>query len=337
MENLRSQIFDTQKASVTQIRKVVKYFDNLTEILDYKQHKDKFKSVRIKNGFIDLHLDVCEVSKDAPTVVFIPGTSSYAMCFVEFLSKLSDYGYNIVGFDPRGHGRSSGRSGSYTITELIQDTNCVINYAIQRFGDNVSLMGTSQGGIVSLYTASTNTQLKSVICQNFALLGEDESLSLMKFPSVYKVLRPFLMAFTNWFPHIKIPVLSYVDFDKQEVKYFGNIADWLYRDPLTVKRIHTRALHSLATTKIPRKPELMTVPVLLLQPENDGIFPLEYVAKIFRRIGSKKRFVLIDKANHATLINDADKVANYVADWLNEIHYGTQPELEYKNTISALA
>lgn len=336
MENLRTKIYDTHKASISQIRKVVKYFDNLTEILDYSQHKEKFKSIRIKNGDIDLHLDVCEVSKEAPTLVFIPGTSSYAMCFVEFLSTLSSFGFNVIGFDPRGHGRSSGHSGSYTITELIKDTNCVINYAINKFGNNVSLMGTSQGGIVALYTASTNTQLKSVICQNFALLGEDDSLQLMKYPSVYKVLRPFLMAFTNWFPHIKIPVLSYVDFDKQKVKYFGNIADWLYRDPLTVKRIHTRALHSLATTKIPRKPEEMTVPVMLLQPEHDGIFPLNYVLKIFRRIGSKKRFILVDNANHATLINDAEKVANYVADWLNEIHYNTKPELVYQNNLQAI-
>ncbi len=51
----------------------------------------------------------------------MPGTNAYAILYKEFLSALADHGNNIVGFDPRGHGRSGGVSGeefSHRIAEF---------------------------------------------------------------------------------------------------------------------------------------------------------------------------------------------------------------------------
>lgn len=323
------------KSKTAEIRNIIRYFDNLTDILDLKEQRKKFKSVKIEAKSVPLHLDVCEVRKGAPTLVFIPGTSSYSMCFLEFLAEVSTYGFNVIGFDPRGHGRSGGISGCYSISDLMHDAELVIDYAVEHFGDNVSLMGSSQGGIVAFYVASTNKKIKSVICQNFALLGEDDALQLLSLPMfITKPLKPLIVYLTTMFPNIKIPVLAYVNFSNDKVKYFGTIEKWLNRDPLTVKRIKTRAIHSLATNRIPRKPEEFTTPVMLLHPEDDGIFHFDYVKKIFDRIKSKKRLLIIRDGNHATLINDAPLVANYVADWMNEIHYGSKPELSYEHVFS---
>jgi len=76
----------------------------------------------------------------------MPGTSAYALIYGEFLKALADRGYNVVGFDPRGHGRSGGERGSYTIPELVSDMKAAVEYAQKRFGDPIVVAGSSQGG-----------------------------------------------------------------------------------------------------------------------------------------------------------------------------------------------
>jgi pimeloyl-ACP methyl ester carboxylesterase len=71
---------------------------------------DRFEPDRVVSGNLELHLDVIEVDRKRPTVVFMPGTNAYAVLYGEFLAALADGGYNIVGFDPRGH-RSPGCPG----------------------------------------------------------------------------------------------------------------------------------------------------------------------------------------------------------------------------------
>src|SRR5687767_10027666 len=101
---------------------VTEYFEYITKELGYPPLYQYFTEDCIECDGNKLHLDIYEVGKDAPTIVFIPGTAIYALCYGELLYKLGQAGYNVVGLDPRGHGRSEGARGDYTISELMRDT-----------------------------------------------------------------------------------------------------------------------------------------------------------------------------------------------------------------------
>src|SRR5688572_18240139 len=169
---------------------VTEYFEFITKELGYPPLYKYFAEDWIECDGNKLHLDIYEVGKDAPTIIFIPGTAIYALCYGELLHKFGENGYNVIGLDPRGHGRSEGIRGDYTIPELMRDVDATITYAITRFNDSISLVGSSQGGILALYMAAKDARVKSVVCQNIADLTAPETLSLVKYPSITRLLKP---------------------------------------------------------------------------------------------------------------------------------------------------
>jgi pimeloyl-ACP methyl ester carboxylesterase len=271
---------------------------------------------------LQLHVDVLKYSPDAPTVVFMPGTAIYGLCYAEFLCKLRDQGFNVVAFDPRGHGQSEGVRGDYTISELMTDATNAITYAINRFGDNVSLIGSSQGGIVAFYLATQDKRLKSVICQNFADLTWEESTKLTRFPRLSRYAKPLLARFGKILPDTPVPVGMYLDLEKVKVKYFGNAKVFMQGDPLALQSITFRALSSLATTKIPKPIEEIEVPVMVFQGTADSIFPVDYTRNIFDRLKCKKRFRLFEGLDHAIMVENPDIIVRPIAEWLEEVHGG---------------
>ena len=296
------------------------YFEQVGEMMGFPGLFSKFEQTGVDCDGFHIHMDILAHGADAPTVVFMPGTSLYALCYGEILYKLHLEGFNVVGFDPRGHGRSTGERGDYTIAELMDDARAVVNYAIERFGHDVSLMGSSQGGIVSFYLAAEGFPLRSVVCQNFADLTSPESARLTRFPRLSNVMKPLLRQFGKILPTTMIPIASYLDLDGIDVKNFGSVKKFIDNDPLALTSVSFRALSSLATTEIPRPVEQIEVPVMVLQGTTDSIFPVDYTRAIFDKLTCKKRFRLFEGKNHAIMVNDADLILQPIVEWLREVH-----------------
>lgn len=297
------------------------YFDYIAETLDFPRVHEYFESDTVISDGIKIHVDVFEYDKHAPTIVFIPGTAIYGLCYGELLYKLGQHGYNIVSLDPRGHGRSEGLRGDYTISEIMSDASHVITYAINRFNSKVNLMGSSQGGIVAFYMAAKDERLNSVICQNFADLTSEDTLQLARHPRLFKYMKGMIAKYGHKLPNIQIPVTSYIDLDKIPVKYFGSAKNFMESDPLALKTISLRALKSLADTAMARPVEEITVPVMVLQGTADSIFPVSYTQKIFDRIRSRKKFVQFPGKSHAVLHEDIDGVVPAITNWLQETYH----------------
>ncbi len=297
------------------------YFDFICDFVGFPALHKHFQPAEVYSDGLRLHVDVLEVDKDAPTIVFVPGTAIYALCYAEFLYKLSQEGFNIVGLDPRGHGRSEGNRGDYTMNDLIKDTERVIYYAKERFGDNVSLMGSSQGGIVSFYIASKqDNNVKSVICQNFADLTWSESTQLTRYPQLAKYLKPLVLQMGRLLYDTQIPVSIYLDLEQINVKYFGNAKKFMDMDPLCLHSVSLRALNSLQTTEMPRPIEEVETPVMVFQGNADSIFPISYTQDIYDRLNCKKRFEIFEGLNHAIITEDPDVILPPIVDWLKEVH-----------------
>lgn len=297
------------------------YFDYIAETLGFPRVHEYFKSDTVISDGLKLHVDVFEYDKQAPTIVFIPGTAIYGLCYGEILYKLAQTGYNIVSLDPRGHGQSEGPRGDYTIEEIMTDAQNAITYAIERFNNKVSLMGSSQGGIVAFYLAAKDERLNSVICQNFADLTSEDTLQLARHPRLFKYIKGMMVKYGHHLPNLQIPVSSYIDMEKIPVNYFGNAKAFMDSDPLCLKTISLRALQSLAHTEMPKPVEQITVPVMVLQGTADSIFPVSYTQKIYDRINTLKKFSLFPDKSHAILHEDTDEVLPAITDWLKQIYH----------------
>ena len=296
------------------------YFDYIVETVGFPPVHKYFKTDTVVSDGIKLHVDIYEFDATAPTIVFIPGTAIYGLCYGELLYKLGQSGYNIVSFDPRGHGQSEGLRGDYSISEIMKDAENVITYAINRFNSKVNLMGSSQGGIVAFYMAAKDERLNSVICQNFADLAAPETLQLARHPRLFKYIKLMIARHGHRLPNVQVPVTSYIDLEKIPVKYFGNAKAFMESDPLTLKTISLRALQSLAHTDMAKPVEEIKVPVMVLQGTADSIFPVSYTQAIFDKITCKKKFSLFPDKSHAVLHEDTDAVIPEIKSWLQEIY-----------------
>lgn len=274
-----------------------------------------FKETYIKANGIKLHLDVLRRGKGSPTLVFIPGTSAYARLYSEFMYHMYKKGYNVVGFDPRGHGRSSGPRGDYTIDEIVDDTLAVVKYAGKKFKSKVAVAGSSQGGIVALYAAARDDSLTAVVCDNFAELNGKDNLVLpginlpgWSVPAVDRIM----MAYQNFV----VPVSVYLDLSKEILKDGTNAAAYIKDDPLCVSWVTVRALRSLLKTDMAKPVEKISVPLMLIHSERDNIFPQDYVESIYNRLTSEKMYFFLKNEEHLVLTNNAPEVVGTIVRWL---------------------
>lgn len=287
-----------------------------------------------------LHLDVITKDQAWGTVVFVPGTNAYALLYGEFLTALAARGLNVVGLDPRGHGRSGGLRGSYSLAEIIEDVGAAVRWARARFHGPVFLAGSSQGGIAAFYYAAgqgwidTNAgdpslanadraadhdhvRVDGIVCHNIADLSDAGSVRCMRHPRLGAVLRPHMSALAQRWPELPLPMSAYLDLEREPVRGARSAAAILLGDPLTVPFIRLRALASLADGPMPAPAGHVRCPLFVLHAERDAIFPEDYVASVFARVPSgNKRMKTYPGLAHYMVVDDVPAFVDDVTGWL---------------------
>jgi alpha-beta hydrolase superfamily lysophospholipase len=293
-------------------------FDNLLKNEKINIDRNSFTETYIEANGIKLHLDVFSAGKNAPTIVFIPGTAVYAKFYIEFMYKMYLQGFNVVGFDPRGHGLSSGRRGDYTINEIVDDTLAVAKYARERFGGKIALAGSSQGGMVAFYAAARDNSIAAAVCHNIADLNGKDNLVLSKVrPPQFMV--PLAEFMANVYKNYSIPITLYLDLSREKTRSGTDALTLINRDPLAVTWITFRALGSLMHTDLAKPVEKITVPIMLIHAEKDSIFPQAYVENIFNRLTCKKKYLFFKNTEHLVMTNNVDEVVPPITAWLKEV------------------
>ncbi len=296
------------------------YFQYMIDELGFPNIVHLFESKLIQSGDLKLNIDILTTDKDAPTVVFVPGTSVYGLCYAEVLYEIAKSGYNIIAMDPRGHGRSEGSRGDYTIEELMFDVENVVKFAKSNFNEKVSLIGSSQGGIVCFYLAAKGIKVDSMICQNFADLQWEETYTIARHPKLAKIGEPFIKFAGRVLPNVKVSTLSYLDLKSIKIQYFGNLRNFIVEDPFTISKISLRAARALVNATMAKPVEEITLPMFVFQGDKDIVFPLAYTKKLYDKLTCTKQMKVYKDCDHALMVENVDLIKQDLIDWLNNVY-----------------
>ncbi len=308
------------------------YLDNLLQKLGISNLKGSWEDAWIKSDGVTLYAPVFPCEQGKPTVVFIPGTSVYALCYIEFLHGLWEQGFNVVGFDPRGQGQSSGIRGDYTIMEHVADAGAAIEYSRDRFKGEVFVMGSSQGGIEAFYLAAkASPPADGYICHNIADLEDPDSVRLTRFgpkkerkqgrPLVRLLTRTAMSAMraqAKLLPRLKVPIAAYLDLKSEPMRFFENAWNFILQDPLALTSITMRAAASLAGTPLPRPLEEIQGPMLVLHSSLDHIFPQDYILRLYEKLRCEKEMKIYPDLHHLITIEHVELILPDLVKWINE-------------------
>jgi len=310
------------------------YFSEMLAKLGLSHIEGTFEEQWLSSNGLKLYTVVFPSGENKPTIVFIPGTSVYALCYAELLHNLNQAGINVLSFDPRGQGQSQAKPGDYTIMEHTKDALSLVKYARERFKGPVFVMGSSQGGIEAFYLALSYDQIDGVICHNLADLADPESIRLTrfglkelpkgKFPKSYAYLARLLMLFTYYssklFPRIPVWIPFYLDLKNEPMRVFHNAWNFIKQDPLTLKFITLRAFGSLSHTPLPKPIAELKTPILVLHSSLDHIFPEDYILKIYHQITCEKEIKIYPDLPHLITIEYVPQILPDIINWIKKRH-----------------
>lgn len=120
-----------------------------------------YKEVGISSNNVPITLSIWYTERSSPTIVFLPGTMSHPLMYENFLCGLSERGFNIIGIHYLSHGKSPKIKKNYTMEDLLHNVYDATTYGIENFGENIAVMGSSQGGILAAMAAGRDTRLNN--------------------------------------------------------------------------------------------------------------------------------------------------------------------------------
>jgi alpha-beta hydrolase superfamily lysophospholipase len=138
---------------------------------------DGIENVRLDHAGLRIHLDLHRSEEPKATVVFQPGSGAHARVYFLLGGLLARRGYEVLAIDRPGHGLSGGERGDCTIEEAIAVSAAAIDHARQ-FRRPVILMGSSMGGLLTIFGLLRGLQPDLAVAHNFVYPGKLFSMRL---------------------------------------------------------------------------------------------------------------------------------------------------------------
>jgi acylglycerol lipase len=125
-----------------------------------------------------VHVDVHLASEPRATIVFQPGSGAHARVYFLMAGLFARHGYNVLAIDRPGHGASDGERGDCTIDEAIAVSEAAIHEAASRWRLPVVLMGSSMGGLLTIFGLLRGLRPDLAVAHNFVYPGKLVSFRL---------------------------------------------------------------------------------------------------------------------------------------------------------------
>lgn len=134
-----------------------------------------------------LSLSIYEANYSKGTIIIAPGLNECKERYQDLITYFNNVNYNIIIFDPRGHGKSINEENSLGVIndaeKLINDLKVVVNYTQNRFPNlPINLLADSLSALVAINYLAQNEVIKKVVLTSPIFSNAAESnLSMANF------------------------------------------------------------------------------------------------------------------------------------------------------------
>ena len=314
LEKLFKNVISRMKGEMNLKRKEEKLLNN--------SYYNRYREELINSSGTKIALSIYESNKNDPCIIFIPGTMTHPLFYDEFLSSLAENKFNIVGLHLISHGKSPREKHIYSFDDMIENVKDTISYCLDNFNEEIIVMGSSQGGILSIAVAGMDERIKAVFPHNILLPSLNDSIYVTSIPKVFKPLYRVIPVIMNMgakiFPKFQIPITAYLKLNR--IFTVEETKDQFYQDPIGLTKYPLYFLASLFSANL----DLITdgsirCPVVVISSRGDTLFPYEYCYKVFEKIkASRKEMIIFDEPHHLIFNESVEKVTEPIVKKLNE-------------------
>lgn len=306
--------------------------------LDARQKPMNIQQVTLEHSdgrhlVVTVYPSAASLKKDV--LIFVPGTGAYSDVYRYFLNLLSK-SYNVIAIDPTGHGRTvlangENTRGIFTGEDLYQDVHLTITYAIKKFGPNIGLIGTSQGGEIVARAMVRDPRIQASVVHGIfdtavskGVNSKQRLATILPLSIVKKIVgndfdfrkqldwegdlylgAGYGSTFTNSF----IEKNGRPPTDEERKAAIVEALEERFNDPLTLKSYKTESYKSLLeydwwseldwTETMPDPLTRYQGPVLLITADNDKTVTPRFISSVGKRMTSPhKKIVILKNTYH---------------------------------------
>jgi len=241
-------------------------------------------------------LSIWKAKKDAPSLVFYPGTMASPLLYSELLHRLREYGFNVLGIHHISHGNSPRTKKIFTFQDLLQNGKDAVSYALERFTGRVVLAGHSQGGILCLAQAGQDDRLSVAFPFCFLLPDRPEAIEVTRLRCVAPRRERVLQLLTRaavYMPCFPVAIPMYLDLKRVFAGNYGfspknNLRDIRLSYPLA----YVASLFSINLDYLTQTGNIKC-PVLGMVAENDALFTPQLMRDTLHHIQAPHKELII--------------------------------------------
>jgi alpha-beta hydrolase superfamily lysophospholipase len=264
---------------------------------------------RIENVWIDvpgrrIHLDLHRSPSPRGTIVFQPGSGAHARAYFLLGGLLARRGYHVLAIDRPGHGLSSGARGDCTVQDALAVSGAALDHARTALGGPAVLMGSSLGGLLTIFGLLAGLRPDLAVAHNFLYPGKLLSMRWRARWIARRRTRPYPLAeLVHGFARLSD--------DPAIQEYLAAQAD-----PGVAWELSVRSVASLLAFRLPAAPDAPDT--LVLTGDRDRAIPA-WATRLFMWWSRHPRYQLavVRGAGHLLFHDHLDLTVPLVADWLD--------------------
>ncbi|MCW9053930.1 MAG: lysophospholipase [Motiliproteus sp.] len=260
-------------------------------------------------GDLPLHCEIYHHHPNAPTIIFLPGIGTYSQLYCELLSRMSDQGFNMIAVDIRGHGFSGGERGGYTVPQIVEDIQGLLDHLQDHYSGPFGLFGCSIGSKLALSIAEQDPRIDALLCHTLFLAEIP--------PDIWHSMGWSGLYFSNLFtPNLKVNLRSFVDIDT--LLQYNPMEKYADQDPLLVWDYPVYTLHSVYSYSSKILKESLQRPCAIIIGSKDDVLTPGYTRRLIER--SKQHFDLIEieDGSHMLPFDHIDDTLQASSEWFHQ-------------------
>jgi pimeloyl-ACP methyl ester carboxylesterase len=215
------------------------------------------------------------VAPAAPAVLLLHGLGFHAFEYDVLASLLASGGLSSLAFDFRGHGRSNGPRGRWTLAELVDDAASAVAFLSRSVAGRIGVFGNSLGAIVGVHLAARSPQVESLVASSCPTRVADFAVT----PFRRRLLD--LLRAIDTLAAIRVSVNHFIPY--RRILLDPAAIDRVRRDPLVAdaRRLTPSTYEDMFGWNALGAVEKMRIPLLVLCATRDGLQPAEQSTMLF--------------------------------------------------------